>query len=197
MRPTPQALRGESYTQASDVYSLALVLWEIISGKIPFHDTMSSLPPLPPTPLFSTITKNLSFQSLTGYDSTHGNHGHSRQSIDNKKSSRISTRQQVLGGSRPEIPPCPPEYAEIIRMGWSVDRYRRPSAAGLSVTLYHLDQILVELVTELEKILSRYFPSNLNIIEVQQQHSISSESNISFPPLFSFFTGIVGCVSAG
>lgn len=131
---------------------------------------MSSPYPPPPVPLFSTITKNLSFQSLTGYDSTHGNHGHSRQSIDNKKSSsRISTRQQVLGGSRPEIPPCPPEYAEIIRMGWSVDRYRRPSAAGHSLHFFAACNIFpVDLVTELEKILSRYYPSNLNIIEVQE-----------------------------
>jgi serine/threonine protein kinase len=33
----PEVLVGELYTQASDVYSLALVLWEIIASEVPFH----------------------------------------------------------------------------------------------------------------------------------------------------------------
>ena len=32
----PEVIRGEAATQASDVYSLSLVLWEIISGAIPY-----------------------------------------------------------------------------------------------------------------------------------------------------------------
>lgn len=31
-----QVLKGCDHTQASDMYSLGLVLWEIISGKIPY-----------------------------------------------------------------------------------------------------------------------------------------------------------------
>lgn len=118
------------------------MLWEIISGKIPFLELPSPLPPS--APLLSSITKNFSFQSLAsglaGYDTPgtiHG-HGHSRQSIDSKKNSnRISTKNQVLSGYRPEIPACPPEYAEIIRIGWSSDRYHRPSAQGTPSRCLH------------------------------------------------------------
>ncbi len=31
-------MRGEAATQASDIYSLGLVLWEIISAKVPFAE---------------------------------------------------------------------------------------------------------------------------------------------------------------
>ncbi|CAG8685196.1 991_t:CDS:2, partial [Acaulospora colombiana] len=34
----PEVLRGKSRTQASDVYSLAIVVWEIVTGKIPFAE---------------------------------------------------------------------------------------------------------------------------------------------------------------
>jgi serine/threonine-protein kinase TNNI3K len=32
----PEVIAGEPYTQAADIYSFALVLWEILSGKQPF-----------------------------------------------------------------------------------------------------------------------------------------------------------------
>ena len=149
------------YTQASDIYSLSLVLWEIISGKIPYLDP--PLPPnslhsylnfnVPPSPLqppppqntfsatLSTLTKNFSFQSLTGL-STHDTiqHSHSLQSYDPKKSNynsansnnnhHNSIRNLILSGYRPEIPLCPHEYADIIRSGWNSDRYIRPRATG-------------------------------------------------------------------
>jgi hypothetical protein len=35
----PEVLRGEAFTQAADVYSLALVLWEIITNKVPYANT--------------------------------------------------------------------------------------------------------------------------------------------------------------
>ena len=34
----PEVMRGENPTQASDIYSLGLVLWEIISSKVPFAE---------------------------------------------------------------------------------------------------------------------------------------------------------------
>lgn len=54
----PEVLSGETYTQASDIYSFTLVLWEIISGEQPFssvrkQDTIrkqilkGARPPLP------------------------------------------------------------------------------------------------------------------------------------------------------
>lgn len=32
----PEVILGDKYTQAADIYSFALVLWEILSGKQPF-----------------------------------------------------------------------------------------------------------------------------------------------------------------
>ena len=34
----PEVLRTGHHSQASDIYSLALVLWEIISGYVPFSE---------------------------------------------------------------------------------------------------------------------------------------------------------------
>ena len=34
----PEVLQGDKYTQAADVYSFALVLWEILVGRVPFSD---------------------------------------------------------------------------------------------------------------------------------------------------------------
>jgi len=32
----PEILRGEKYTEAADVYSFGVILWEMITGDIPF-----------------------------------------------------------------------------------------------------------------------------------------------------------------
>lgn len=32
----PEVMRGAAFTQASDVYSLALVMWEVLTGKVPY-----------------------------------------------------------------------------------------------------------------------------------------------------------------
>lgn len=34
----PEVLRGEEYTEASDVYSFSIIMWEIASGQKPFYD---------------------------------------------------------------------------------------------------------------------------------------------------------------
>lgn len=33
----PEVLRGEEYSKAADVYSFGMILWEMISRKVPFH----------------------------------------------------------------------------------------------------------------------------------------------------------------
>lgn len=34
----PEVMRSQPATQASDIYSLGLVLWELVSGKVPFAE---------------------------------------------------------------------------------------------------------------------------------------------------------------
>ncbi|KAG9304869.1 hypothetical protein G9A89_010731 [Geosiphon pyriformis] len=34
----PEVLRGEKFTSAGDIYSLSMLLWELATGKPPFHD---------------------------------------------------------------------------------------------------------------------------------------------------------------
>ncbi|KAG9300763.1 hypothetical protein G9A89_023561 [Geosiphon pyriformis] len=34
----PEVLRGEKFTKAGDIYSLGMLLWELSTGKPPFHD---------------------------------------------------------------------------------------------------------------------------------------------------------------
>ncbi|KAG9292314.1 hypothetical protein G9A89_009126 [Geosiphon pyriformis] len=34
----PEVLRGEKFTEAGDIYSFAMLLWELATGKPPFHD---------------------------------------------------------------------------------------------------------------------------------------------------------------
>lgn len=34
----PEIMRGEPYTEKSDVYSFGMILWEIITGKIPYEN---------------------------------------------------------------------------------------------------------------------------------------------------------------
>ncbi|KAG9298421.1 hypothetical protein G9A89_008685 [Geosiphon pyriformis] len=34
----PEVLRGEKFTSAGDIYSFAMLLWELATGKPPFHD---------------------------------------------------------------------------------------------------------------------------------------------------------------
>ena len=62
----PEVIQGSSYTQAADVYSFALVLWELLVGRVPFSEVkkqddirrkvVSGVRPLIPT-CFLTGTK--------------------------------------------------------------------------------------------------------------------------------------------
>src|ERR1043165_3198533 len=34
----PEILQGKGYTEASDIYSLGMIMWELITGRVPFWD---------------------------------------------------------------------------------------------------------------------------------------------------------------
>ena len=66
---SPEQLRGESVTTATDIYSLGVILYEILSGHRPFENQENSLQeiyhavtekdPPPPSYLIDTISKSL------------------------------------------------------------------------------------------------------------------------------------------
>ncbi|CAI2164012.1 4351_t:CDS:2 [Funneliformis geosporum] len=39
----PEVLKGKPYTQASDIYSFSMILWEFVSGITPFNDRAHDL----------------------------------------------------------------------------------------------------------------------------------------------------------
>ena len=34
----PEIMRGEPYKEESDVYSFGMILWELLTGKIPYEN---------------------------------------------------------------------------------------------------------------------------------------------------------------
>ncbi|KAG9294773.1 hypothetical protein G9A89_004048 [Geosiphon pyriformis] len=45
----PEVLRGEKFRMAGDIYSFALLLWELATRKPPFHDHLRLLSLIPPS----------------------------------------------------------------------------------------------------------------------------------------------------
>lgn len=75
MYMAPEQARGEEVTPASDVYSLAVVLFETLTGRVPYElpdppstgtilDAVKHQPPLPPRKLDRRISKDLSYVLL-------------------------------------------------------------------------------------------------------------------------------------
>ncbi|HLM59728.1 MAG TPA: serine/threonine-protein kinase, partial [Pyrinomonadaceae bacterium] len=70
---SPEQLRGESVTTATDIYSLGVIFYEILSGRRPFENKEADLKeiykavidtdPPPPSAAFETISKSLSEKS--------------------------------------------------------------------------------------------------------------------------------------
>ena len=49
----PEVLQGKIYTMASDIYSFGMIMWELITGRIPFWDQNDDIE------LITKICKNL------------------------------------------------------------------------------------------------------------------------------------------
>lgn len=72
MYMSPEQARGEEVSPASDVYSLAVVLYEVLSGRVPYEipenpstptilDAVKRLPPLPPRKASPRINRDLAY----------------------------------------------------------------------------------------------------------------------------------------
>jgi serine/threonine protein kinase len=90
---SPEQKQGDAYSYSSDVYSLTMVLWEILSGSAPFED--------------------VSDEDLPGV---------------------------LASGQLPPIPSfAPPEFRDLLLLGWSRDPAARPTAHQLH---QHLKRML-------------------------------------------------------
>eukprot|EP01038_Epipyxis_sp_PR26KG_P009397 gene9397-12656_t len=102
----PEVLLGQNYTQKSDIYSLSLVLWEIISAGV-------------------NKSADKSWSSFTSRRSINGN-----SSIPYSEcNSQYEIKEKVIRGFRPIIPlGYDPLYVDILIHGWHADPNIRPTA---------------------------------------------------------------------
>ena len=138
----PEALKGSSivpYSQSIDVYSFGILLWQLLSGKIPFYDLdvkaeqiiegyKSSLDNLP-----SFISKELIQLTKSCWDSKNPFYDIMKNDIKN----------QIINGYRPSMNDLPPdipnEHEEIVKLMqacWDVNPRSRPSYGEIISILY-------------------------------------------------------------
>lgn len=122
----PEVISTGNYTQASDVYSLALVLWEIIAtSKISFGNPQG----------FSSPTKpgGGKFSSSTGSGSALGKGGLPFAEF----ASQSEIKKMIINGERPQIPTgFNIKFTDCLTRAWNVDPFLRPNATEVASIMY-------------------------------------------------------------
>lgn len=111
----PEVLDGKEYTQSADIYSLAIVLWEIITTR--YKSTESN-------------NNEFNIHNLPFYE------------FSTKQSDII---RMITSGIRPSISsihnnlsnPIYAEYIELMKRGWAEDKNKRPTASEVVRVLEH------------------------------------------------------------
>ncbi|KAJ3019539.1 UNVERIFIED_CONTAM: hypothetical protein HDU68_010614 [Siphonaria sp. JEL0065] len=101
----PELLRGGTMRMQSDVYSFAMTMYEILTGNIPFHNTLND--PDDPESGFDPDTEESEISRLVLYDS--------------------------IRPPRPSH--CPDKFWSLIESCWAQDPFQRPSFGSIESQL--------------------------------------------------------------
>lgn len=112
----PEVISMGTYTQASDVYSLGLVLWEIVAtSKITYVNP----------------------QNAEGRKSSSAVLGKGGIPFA-EYGSQTSIRQKIMDGERPLIPAgFGEQFSQLLQRSWHPDPAKRPTASEVAMEMYY------------------------------------------------------------
>ncbi|KJE94268.1 hypothetical protein CAOG_04937 [Capsaspora owczarzaki ATCC 30864] len=145
----PEVISSGMFTDRSDVYSLGMVLFEIVTGQVPYDDPLYRRPTANSGP--SSLTNSGIFGSLPGSRVESLNDRtpllqdvttHASASSQPKWFDRLPRNNQYLAlliceqKLRPSIPSdCPPRFTALMQACWQHDAERRPTAFEVAAEL--------------------------------------------------------------
>ena len=125
----PEALKGSSvipYSQSIDVYSFGILLWQLLSGKIPFYDLDKKVEHIIEFPSIDDLSEGKSWNSSNPF-------------YDLKN----DIKKQIINGSRPSMDDIPSDFAEeqkeiveLIQACWDSNPRARPNFGEIIAILY-------------------------------------------------------------
>jgi hypothetical protein len=162
----PEIMKGDPYTEKADVFSMGIVMWEIISRQLPYSEYSVSK---------STFMSQFEDAIIFGL----------RPTIPKGIYFIINYNNILLE--------CPPDLAQIIKDCWESDPDLRPSMDDILIILNHLLNNLPQCITQsvTSSLKLEITPQQLNLSSrvnrdskyyQQQQQSLQPENNTTSAP---------------